>query len=294
MKRKTVIITGANAGIGKAAAHAIARLGHRVVLACRNPERAEAAQREIGGNAVAGLVDLARRRSIHAFTDWLHREIGEADVLINNAAHFDLSRTRRETTPDGFETVWFANHLAPVLLVDRLMDMLVASPQGRILNVSSLGLAMHPFLTVNLKDPMFGNRPYSVAKAYYQSKLAQLMHTLWLAQHLTGTMATANCIRVSNVRLDPKRYPGLPAWMKNLYAIKARFSIAPEQMAETYVRAALDDEAAAWSGAHVGHPLKKVGIPAYANDPLCIEQVMQLSYRQLGIQPSISYEPGDT
>ena len=290
MDRKTVIITGANSGIGKAAAQQIAARGHRVVLACRNPERAEQARLEIGGDTLFGLLDLSRRKSIHGFTDWVHHELGEVDVLINNAADFDLSRTEREMTPDGFERIWFTNHLAPVLLVDRLMDMLVASRQGRVLNVSSKGLLVHPFLTVDLDDPMFMRRPYSVPKAYYQSKLAQAMYTQWLARQLSGTMVTANCIRVTNVRLNMDRLPDIPRWMKRLYAIKAIFSITPEQMAETYTSAALDGGWKNKTGKQIDHPGKVVSFSAYEKDLLCIEQVMQLTYKQLGIEPAISYE----
>ena len=223
----------------------------------------------------------------------LPRELDGVDVLINNAADFDLSRTEREMTPDGFETIWFTNHLGPVLLADRLMDMLVASPQGRVINISSKGLLIHPFLTVNLKDPMFGNRTYSVPKAYYQSKLAQIMYTLWLSQQLTGTMVTANCIRVANVRLNMERFPDIPQWLKNIYTIKALFSITPEQMAETYVHAALGEDARNLTGKHIGYKFKTAETPAYANDPLCIEQVMQLTYKQLGIQPAITYEQAE-
>ncbi len=215
MKQKTVIITEANSGIGKAAAMKLAGEGHRVVLACRNPDRAIEAQREIGSNSLTAELDLSQRSSIHAFTDWVHRKLGGVDVVINNAADFDLSRTSRTLTNDGFETIWFTNHLAPALLTDRLMDMLVASPQGRIINISSKGLLIHPFLTVNLKDPMFNKHPYSVSKAYYQSKLAQIMHTIWLSHQLIGTMVSANCISVKNVRLDLGRYPDLPQWLKN-------------------------------------------------------------------------------
>lgn len=293
MNSKIVIITGANSGIGKSAATEIAKQGHRVVLACRNPERAEVAKREIGVNATVAHVDLACRSSIHAFTDWVRREFGRVDVLINNAADFNLSRTEREITTDGFETIWFTNHLAPVLLTDRLMDLLIASPQGRVINVSSKGLLVHPFMTVNLNDPMFGKRPYSVSKAYYQSKLAQLMHMRWLSQQLTGTMVTANCIRVSNVRFDLTRFPETSQWLRNLYTIKALFSITPEQMAETYVRVALDEAVRNLTGTYIGHRVKEVEMPVYAKDPLCIEQVMQLTYKQLGIQPSITYEQAE-
>ena len=290
MKQKTIIITGANSGIGKEAARQISAQGHRVILACRNPERAHETAREIGGETLTGQLDLASRSSIHRFTDWIHQEFDTVDVLINNAADFDLSRTEPERTVDGFERIWFTNHLAPVLLTDRLLDRLISSPQGRIINISSKGLMVHPFLTVDLKDPMFENRPFSVSKAYYQSKLAQTIHTQWLAGQLTGTMVTANCIRVTNVRVDLSRFPDLPQWMINLYRLKSLFSITPEQMAETYTKAALNTEARNISGALLEHPFKENTLPVYAKDPLVIEQVMHLTYRQLGITPSISYE----
>ncbi len=290
MSAKTILITGANSGTGKAAAKQMVHHGHRVILACRNMEKAEAAQKEIGGNSRIAELDLASRRSVHAFTDWAHQEFEEIDVLINNAADFNLSKKEREMTSDGFERIWFTNHLAPVLLTDRLMDRIIASPQGRIINVSSKGLLARPFQTVEVEDPMFGKRPFTPAAAYYQSKLAQNIYTIWLAHQLSGTMATANCIRVTNVKLNMSRHPELPQWMKNLYTLKSLFSIAPEQMAETYAKVALDPDLKNISGALIDHPLKRVPFSAYAKDPLCIEQVMNLTYRQLGINPSISFE----
>lgn len=293
METKICIVTGASSGIGKAAAAQLARQGHRVVLACRSTERGETAQRKIGGDSIVAQLDLSSRASIHAFTDWVHHEFSHVDVLINHAADFDLSRTERHLTDDGFETVWATNHLGPVLLVNRLLDMLASSPQGRIINTSSTGLLLHPFLTVNLKDPMFGTRPYSVSKAYYQSKLAQIMFTLWLAGRLPGTMITANCIRIGNVRTTADRRPDLPPWLKRIDTLKARLAITPEQMAETYVRAALNPKLNNTSGKQFGYPFKAVDFPIYPQDLLCIEQVMQLTYHQLGIQPAISFEPID-
>ncbi len=288
MERKTCIITGASSGIGKAAAIELVRKGHRVVLACRNRERAEATQREIGGETRVASLDLAKRASIHSFTDWAHRELGAIDVLINHAADRDLSRVERQTTPDGFETIWATNHLGPVLLVNRLLDRLTASPQGRIITTTSVGLLMHPLLTVDLKDPMFRARPYSLPKAYYQSQLAQLMFIRWLAGRLPGTMVTANCVRIGSM----PRGGALSLWTKRIHAIRAYFAPSPMQMAETYVRAALDETLSRISGKHFTHPLKEIGIPTYAKDPLSIEQVMQLTYKQLGIHPAISFEPG--
>ena len=290
MEPKTCIITGANSGIGKAAAARLVKDGHRVILACRNPERAEQTQHEIGGASIAAHLDLSQRASIHTFTDWIHHAVRKVDIIMNNAADFDLSKRQRIMTKDGFERLWAINHLGPVLLTDRLMDLLLTSQQGRILNISSMGLLMHPLLTVDLKDPMFNKRPYSASLAYYQSKLAQVMFTIWLAGRLRGTMVTANCIRVSNVKIDLHRYPDLSLWMKRIYRVKALFSITPQQMAETYAAAATDDELKNASGKCYAYPLSEVGVPAYAKDPLSIEQVMQLTYRQLGIEPSMSFE----
>ncbi|WP_372797402.1 SDR family NAD(P)-dependent oxidoreductase [Pontiella sp.] len=289
MPAKTIIITGANSGIGRAAAARIAGEGHRVILACRSLEKAAAARADIGGNTIAAELDLASRRSIHAFTDWVHQELDQVDVLIHNAADFDLSKTEREMTADGFERIWFTNHLAPVLLTDRLMDRIITSPQGRVITVSSKGLLAHPFQTVNIDDPMFATRRFTPAAAYYQSKLAQNMYTIWLAQQLSGTMVTANAIRVSKVKIDLARFPDLPQWMKNLYALKSLLAITPEQMTETYARTALDPSLRNRSGTLLDHQLKAVPFPAYAKDPLCIERVMILTYRQLGIQPAVTF-----
>ena len=289
MPAKTIIITGANSGIGRAAAKLIADAGHRVVLACRTPEKAEQTQAVIGGSTIAASLDLSSRRSIHRFTEWAHGELNQIDVLINHAADFNFLKTDREMTPDGFERIWFTNHLAPVLLTDRLMDRIIASPQGRILNVSSKGLLFRPLQTVEVDDPMFGKRAFSPAAAYYQSKLAQNIYTIWLAQQLTGTMATANGIRISNVKLNMHCHPELPQWMKNLYALKSLFAVQPELIAKTYARAALDPNLNNVSGTLIEHPGRPAPFPAYAKDPLCIERVMSLTYRHLGTAPAITF-----
>ena len=104
-------------------------------------------------------------------------------------------------------------------------------------------------------------------------------------------MVTANGIRVSNVKIDIRRYPDLSLWMKRIYRLKALFSITPQQMAETYAAAATDDTLKNASGKCYAYPLTEVGFSAYAKDPLSIEQVMQLTYRQLGIEPSMSFDP---
>jgi NAD(P)-dependent dehydrogenase (short-subunit alcohol dehydrogenase family) len=97
------------------------------------------------------------------------------DVLIHNAATFDIRQKERVLTEEGIEKVWATNHVGPVLLTDLLLPAVKRSEQGRIITISSKGLISYPFLRVDLADAEFARRKFSVQKAYYQSKLAQVM-----------------------------------------------------------------------------------------------------------------------
>ena len=96
---------------------------------------------------------------------------------MHNAADFDIARKAPRFSEDGIERVWATNHLGPVLLTELLLPALRRSPGGRILTVASRGLSLYPRLTVDLEDPEFRKRRFSVQKAYYQSKLAQVMYS---------------------------------------------------------------------------------------------------------------------
>lgn len=279
------LITGGNAGIGRAAAAQLARQGAQVVIACRNTERGEAAVAAVrcasGSDAVSLVtMDMASRRSILAGCEALRGlDYGRLDALIHNAADFDLSRTLPVLSEDGIETVWATNHIGPVLLTQQLDPELSASDQGRVITISSQGLMLHPRLQVRLEDPEFRSGGFKVDKAYYQSKLAQVMYTLWLAEQYSGTAKTANCVRVTNVKLDLARYPDLSDLQKRLYRIKSRFSISPEQMAEVYVWLATSPEVSGVTGGYFDEKRRHVKPGAWAADPTNIERVMQLTAR---------------
>jgi NAD(P)-dependent dehydrogenase (short-subunit alcohol dehydrogenase family) len=126
---KTCIITGANSGIGKAAAIQIARRGYRVILACRNRERGEAALIDVrakSGSETVELmiVDMSSQGSIRAFAEEYRAKYEVLDVLIHNAAAFDIRAKARQVTEDGIENIWATNHLGPVWLTDLLLDPL--------------------------------------------------------------------------------------------------------------------------------------------------------------------------
>ena len=96
-----------------------------------------------------------------------------------------------------------------------------------IINLIS-GLIVFPFLKINIEDPEFKNRKFSIQKECYQSKLAQVMYTYWLAEQLKDTKITVNSIIVTNVKIDISRYHGVSKLKRSLYSMKSKFSISPE------------------------------------------------------------------
>ena len=287
MTAPVCVVTGGNSGIGLAAALQLARAGATVVIAARNRERAEEAvsriARESPDHRVSMVrMDLASRRSIvDGCRELREAGHGRVDVLIHNAADFDIGRTRPEYSPDGIETVWATNHLGPVLITRELEPELLQSAQGRVITVSSQGLVLQPWLKVRLDDPEFRKGGFSVPRAYYQSKLAQVMYTIWLAERFRATGVTANCVRVTNVRVDLARYPNVGPLARRLYALKSRLSITPERMAEVYTWLALSPELAGATGRYYDHRRREIRAGRYAEDPVNVRAVMQLTERYL-------------
>lgn len=234
---KKCIITGGNSGIGYQAAKQLADKGWQVTIFCRSKERAESACETIiseTGNShvsylLADLSDLTSTKT--AIENYIQTQ-GALDVLINNAADFDLSIKQPVLTKDGLEKQFATNVVAPFLLSQSFISLLKESESGRILNISSQGLQAYPFIKLNF-DNLKGEQSYTPSKTYYQNKLALLMLTL--AMRARYKDVTIQAIRVPNVKVDMKRYSHLSSFMKNLYKLKSRFSISPEEMAQTYV-----------------------------------------------------------
>lgn len=286
MTNKICLITGGNSGIGKATAIQLAKAGAHVLIGCRNEQRGRAALEEIEKKSGSGqldllLMDMSSKSSIKKAVEQFKERHAVLDVLIHNAADFDISRKKPQFSKEDVETVWATNHIGPVLLTDLLMDELLESEQGRILIVSSQGLVMHPFLKVDLEDPELRESKYSVEKAYYQSKLAQVMYTYWLADKLEDNKVTVNAIRVTNVKVDLERYPDLSELMKKMYALKSKFSISPEEMADTYTYLALSPEVENVSGKYFNEKKETVSSSKYSQDRENINAVMALTMRYI-------------
>lgn len=251
---KTILITGANAGIGKAAAIQLAQLGACVVMACRSLERGETALADVrqasGSDHVELMqVDMASQDSIRRFAADFQRRYPRLDVLIHNAANFDHRLKQPVLTADGVETVFATNHVGPFLLTHLLLDTLKASAPSRVITVASKGLMTYPFLDIEF-DNLNGERRFGMQRAYYHSKLAQVMFTYDLAERLKtiGTGVTVNCVRVTNVAIPDERLTHLPKWLVRVYHLKRRMSITPQRQAETYVYLAADPAVQAITG----------------------------------------------
>ena len=240
---KKVIITGGNSGIGYQAAKQLAEKGWLVTLFCRRKASAEQACEEIRqqtGNLQVDyiLADLSDLESVKKAVEQYIQKEEALDVLINNAADFDLSIKSPVITKDGLEKQFATNVVAPFLLSILLRGLLEKSENSRIINISSQGLMLYPFVKLDFEN-LSGQKHYSPAKTYYQNKLALLMLSLYMRKQWKGIKVQA--IRVTNVKVNMRRYDHFSAFMKNLYKIKSRFSISPEEMAKVYTTLSTED-----------------------------------------------------
>lgn len=243
---KHCIITGGNSGIGRSAAFQIAGKGYSVVLACRNMQQADKVCEEIiastgNPNVAAMKVDLSLMADVRRFVDEYKKRHQALDILINNAADFDLSRKVPTITSEGSEAQFATNLLAPFALIQGLLPSLRQSEDGRIINISSQGLMLYPNLAFDF-DGVKGQKDYSPAKTYYQTKLGLLMLSLQLRERLAGSQVSVYCVRVTNVKIDISRYSNLSPIMKWMYGLKSKFSISPDEMARVYTELATGEK----------------------------------------------------
>ena len=191
MAGKTVLITGATGGIGKATALGLATMGAHLAITGRDRERTEDAAREIraagGGQVDVFIADLSSQ--VGGTASWLRRccdGLPRIDVLINNVGGY---WNTRHVTADGLERTFALNHLAPFLLTNLLLDRLKQSAPARVVTVSSNAQA-----TGRIDfDDLQGERSYSGARAYSQSKLANVLFTYELARRLNGDLGHGQC-----------------------------------------------------------------------------------------------------
>lgn len=205
---KTVIVTGSNAGIGRATAVDLARRGARVILACRSQVQGEVAvvlvKRESGSQNVAFMqLDLASLKSVRSFAETFLKTEKRLDILINNAGVY-----MQGTTEDGFGLMFGVNHLGHFLLTNLLLDRLKECAPSRIITVASI---LHKFGNLDF-DTLRTHKEFGVGETFFKvfwiyshSKLCNVLFTQELAKRLQGTNVTCYSLHPGAVNSDLSR-----------------------------------------------------------------------------------------
>jgi NAD(P)-dependent dehydrogenase (short-subunit alcohol dehydrogenase family) len=244
MKDKVYLVTGANSGIGKVTAKALAASGAAVMMVCRNPEKGKAARDEIvretgNQNVELLLADFADLRQIRRVADEVKAKTRRLDALVNNAGAF---HSARRLTADGYEMTFGVNHLGYFLLTAELLDLLKSSAPARIVNVAS---DAHRAGRIYFGDLNL-NHEYGGWKAYAQSKLANILFTYELARRLEGSRVTANCMHPGGVNTNFfTNIKGLAGLFARPFTI---FMRTPERGADTVIWLAASPEVEGLTG----------------------------------------------
>ena len=243
---KTVVITGANSGIGKATAMALAKMGASLILLCRNASTAETTRREITertGNQNVELIqlDLTDFDTVRTAAESVTGMSSGIDVLLNNAGGMFSDR---RLTQNGYEYTFTMNHLGHFLLTNLLLPELKAAPTSRIINVSS---AAHLQGHLNFNDLMMENG-YSGFKAYTQAKLANVIFTKSLTRMLTNTNVSAFSLHPGVVNTNFGA--ASKGFFKFLIALVRPFMLTPEKGAQTSVHLASEPRIESYTGAY--------------------------------------------
>jgi NAD(P)-dependent dehydrogenase (short-subunit alcohol dehydrogenase family) len=244
---KICLITGADSGIGKAAAIGLANLGFTLLLTARCHVRGERAVKELKAataneNIHLFIADLSSQESINDLANKIKQSYNRIDVLINNAgAHF----SRRHVTIDGIEATFAVNYLSRFLLTNLLLDLVKESDQGRIINVSG---EYHRKGKINFEDLNLSEN-YSASSAVAQSKLADILFTYSLNERLNGSNISVNSLHPGIVSTniiysDPDANPVI----KFFYGLFSLFFKPSEKGAETILYLAVSPEIANITG----------------------------------------------
>ncbi len=231
---RTVLVTGGSGGIGKATALGLARMGANLAITGRDRGRLEDTAGEIraagDGQVDVFVADMSAQSEVRRLADEVHLRISRIDVLVNNVGGY--WNTRR-VTADGLEHTFAVNHLAPFLFTNLLLDRLEQRASARVITVSSNA---HSMGRIDFDD-LQGERSYSGARAYNQSKLANILFTYELARRLRSSTVTANALHPGVVRTsfgaeDPRGAQRL------LVPVMRPFMKSPDQGAATSIHLA--------------------------------------------------------
>ena len=278
MAGKTVLITGATSGIGRATALGLARMGADLAITGRDRVRTEDAAQEIrasgAGRVDLYIADLSSQREVRELAEKVLQSLSRIHVLINNVGgYFDT----RHVSAEGLERTFALNHLAPFLLTNLLLEKLKQSASARVVTVSSNAQATG---RIDFSD-LQGERSYSGARAYSQSKLANVLFSYELARRLKGTSVTANALHPGVVSTSFGAED--PATVQRIFLPFLRpFMKSPAQGAATSIHLASAPELGQVTGQYFAnrHP-KKSSERSY--DQAAAAQLWQVSADLVGL-----------
>lgn len=279
---KTVLITGANTGIGKETAVDLARRGARVILACRDMDRANKAAAEVrkrsgNGNVIVKKLDLASLQSVRTFAKDILANEERLDILINNAGVMSCPKWQTE---DGFEMQFGVNHLGHFLLTNCVLDLLKKSSPSRIVNVSSLA---HEKGQIHFDD-INQDKDYKPWRSYSQSKLANVLFTRELAKRLQGTGVTTYSLHPGVIRTELGRHfwPTIPLWKKIVFTPCMFLIKSPTEGAQTTIYCAVEESLQDQSGLYYSDCAPKTAAPQGLDDEAA-KKLWDLSASMVGL-----------
>uniref|UniRef100_A0A1B6MDC8 Uncharacterized protein n=2 Tax=Graphocephala atropunctata TaxID=36148 RepID=A0A1B6MDC8_9HEMI len=251
---KTVIITGCNTGIGKYTVLDLYSRGARVVMACRNVEKAEEArdwvieqrtgQEGLGQLSVCHL-DLSSLASVQKCAEKLLDEENHIHILINNAG---IMMCPRSLTEDGYELQFATNHLGHFLFTLILLPKIISSAPSKIINVSS---EAHKWCKSLYLDDINLEKSYNPQTSYFRSKAANILFSRELTRRLEGTGVSVYSVHPGAVDTELLRHLDSVTWRVLRYFANF-FMKTPEQGAQTTIYCAVDEKAAKETGLYYG------------------------------------------
>jgi NAD(P)-dependent dehydrogenase (short-subunit alcohol dehydrogenase family) len=271
----TIVITGASAGIGAAAAIELTRQGHEVLATGRSPSKLAAVHAKMVAAAPTGLAvpdavvaELSSLAEVHRLSDLVLDRCPTLDVLANNAG---MQTRRREVSADGFEMVLAVNHLAPFLMTNLLLERLRSSG-GRVVTTSS---SVHRVGKIDLDDLQLEKHWSGFRRSYGGSKLANVLFTRELMRRDT---VPATCFHPGGVKTDLGRN-------SRLGSIALPFGRTPEEGAATLVWLATTDEGGKPSAIYYadGKPAK---VSATGSDAELARRLWDASAQLVGLPAS--------
>jgi NAD(P)-dependent dehydrogenase (short-subunit alcohol dehydrogenase family) len=275
------IVTGANAGIGKAVVEGLAAKGLSVIMLCRSRDKAEAALGDIKSRVPYADIkivigDLSDNAGVRLAAQNLLAEAPKIAALINNAG---IWMTECELNADGIEKSFYVNCLAPFLLTNLLIERLKESAPARIVNVNA---GLYVFGKIDFERTPYG-KDFSMFRSYCNSKLAGVMTTLELAKRLEGSGVTINALHPGVIKSNLGGTKDLKGKLINL--IKLLFK-TPEKGAEPVIYLAASGEVKGISG-HFFLLKKEIPIIAKAKDEALGKQIWNLSEKLTGLNKAL-------